>query len=277
MQPQYAPPPQPQYPVQPGYPPQPQYAPAYPPQYAPPMPPPPPPVQGSLSEFFNAPSTANKSWVFRDRPVGTAYSGIVARVIGNGDIRQQTDQGGRPMTYKDGRPKFVMVVPMIVHPSPEHPEGQASWWVKGQARDELARAMAEAGAPEGPPEAGAGITVTLIGQRPIPGMNPAFQYRVTYVRPGGAAPVPQAQPAPAVPQAEPVYVAPPQPQYAPQPYPSHTPGMDGQPVPTLPIAQTVTPPVPPNAYAAAAMPSQVSPQLTPEQAALMARLTGQAG
>lgn len=266
MQPQY--PPQhypPQYPVDPNatqtqYPPQ--YAPAapqhYPPQqyYAPPPPPPPPVVTGSLTDFYGAPSTASKAWVFRDKPIGTSYSGIVARVVGNGDVRQQTDQGGRPQTYKDGRPKWVMIVPMMVQPSPEYPEGQASWWVKGQARDELARAMAEAGAPEGPPEAGAGITVTLIGQRPIPGMNPAFQYRIQYLRPGGAAPAPQPMaptytPPPQVPTPEPQYVAPPQPVYA-QPAPPQAPA------PMAPAGQ----------FAGSAA-------LNAEQQALLLKLTGQ--
>jgi hypothetical protein len=80
-----------------------------------------------------------------------------------------------------------MVVPMQVQPSQEFPDGQAGWWVKGQARDELARAMAEAGAPAGAPEAGAGIRVTLVSVRPVPNMSPAYQYRVDYVRPNGAA------------------------------------------------------------------------------------------
>jgi len=283
MQPQYQyqyqyPPQYPQQPAQatvmpgyPQYPAAPQYPPQYPvqPAYAPP--PPPPTAPGSLDAFFEQPSTGSKSWVFKDRPIGTTYSGIVARAVTNADIRQQTDQQGKGQTYKDGRPKFVMVVPMLVAPSAEYPEGQASWWVKGQARDELARAMSEAGAPEGPPEPGAGITVTMTGMRPIPGFNPAYQYRVTYVRPTGA----PAVPAPAALNGPPAnqWQAPPpqQPAYAPQPQPGYVPGMEGQPIPALNIGPTVTPPAAPQAPAA----PMAATNLTPEQQALLAKLTGQ--
>jgi len=246
----------------------PQYPqPVYPqPQYAPPAPP--PTVAGSLDEFFNQPSTGTKAWVFKDRPVGTTYSGIVARPVSSADVRQQTDQHGNGQRYMDGRPKFVMVVPMLVSPTAEFPQGQASWWVKGQARDELARAMAEAGAPVGPPEAGAGITVQFVGLRPIPGMNPAHQYRVTYVRPQNA---PPAQ--------HPVNPAPTQPiNVAPQPWPN-----PAQVVPPQPTDAnySFSPPfaAPPSATVSAppaVVPAQVQApnNLSPEQQALLARLTG---
>ena len=217
---------QPQYPTQQPYPPQypaapaqgphptayapPQYPAQYPTAYAPPMqqpyaPPAPPLPTGTLDSFYEQPSSGGgPSFKFMDAnrqpQIGKSYAGIVARPITNADVRAQTDQSGRAVTYKDGRPKFVLIVPLLVQPSPEFPEGQASWWVKGQARDELARAMAEAGAPVGPPEAGAGIRVTLVGARPVPNMSPAYQYRVEYMRPAGAptapAPVPQAPASP---------------------------------------------------------------------------------
>lgn len=185
--------PQPQYPPQGygqgGYPPPPQM-----PQQAP-APQQPPAPQGSLSDFFSQPSAGNgPALKFKDKPKGTSYTGIVARAVTNADVRAQTDPNGRPTTYRDGRPKFVMVVPLQVEPTQEFPEGRATWWVKGQARDELVRAMAEAGAPEGPPEAGAAVRVTLVGERPVPGMNPALQYRVEYVRPQGADQQPAQQP-----------------------------------------------------------------------------------
>jgi len=272
MQPQY-----PQYPPQqyPQYPPQqyPQYPPQqYPVQY-PQQAPMPPTVAGTLDAFFDQPSTGNKSWVFHNKPIGTTYTGIVARTVTKADVRQQTDQQGRGQTFRDGRPKFVMVVPVLVQPSQEFPEGQASWWVKGQARDELVRAMAEAGAPEGPPEAGAAVSVTLIGQRPIPGMNPAYQYRVIYRRPPGAPPTP-------VPVMQPTeYIQPiPVTQHTPDPWASHpgqpayVAGMAGQPVPALGVRQDFTAtPVPSVAPASAA---QVPSGLTPEQQELLAKLTG---
>lgn len=194
--------PAPQFPQQPqqGYPVQPQYPQGYgQSQYGPPAPPAPPLPTGTLDSFYQQPSSSGgPSFKFMDAnrqpQIGKYYEGIVARPVTDADIRAQTDQAGNPQTFRDGRTKFVMVVPMQVAPSQEFPEGQAGWWVKGQARDELARAMAEAGAPAGAPEAGAFIRVTLVGLRQIPGRNPAYQYRVEYVRPGGAAPAPTAAP-----------------------------------------------------------------------------------
>jgi len=68
-----------------------------------------------------------------------------------------------------------MKVPLQMQPSQAYPDGLATWFVKGQARDELVRAMAEAGAPAGPPEAGAIIDITFVAERAVPGMNPAKQ------------------------------------------------------------------------------------------------------
>jgi len=274
MQPQqpYPYPPQPQYPVYPqgpAYAPAPVYPPAaqYPQQYPAPVA---PTTPGSLDAFYDQPgSGGGPSFKFMDAnrnpQLGKTYAGIVARPITNADVRQQTDQTGRPMTFKDGRPKFVMVVPMLVQPSPEFPEGTAGWWVKGQARDELARAMAEAGAPEGPPEPGAAISVTLTGTRPIPGFNPQYLYRVVYRRPdGAAAPVQQTQP-----QA---------PQYAPAPQqPVGQQPMVAQPYGPDPGGQIVNPvtaPAPqPTAQPQPAM-AHAPSGLTPEEQALLAKLTG---
>lgn len=247
----------------------PQYPqPVYPqPQYAPPAPP--PTVAGSLDEFFNQPSTGTKAWVFKDRPVGTTYSGIVARPVSSADVRQQTDQHGNGQRYMDGRPKFVMVVPMLVSPTAEFPQGQASWWVKGQARDELARAMAEAGAPVGPPEAGAGITVQFVGLRPIPGMNPAHQYRVTYVRPQNAPPAQHP-----VNPTQPALGPDTRPGQGPMGYPPSVGPINVAPQPWPEPALVIQPQQQP--VQGQPVPAQVQApnNLSPEQQALLARLTG---
>lgn len=288
-------------PVAPQYPPQPQYAPAQP-QYAPPMPQYPPqgypqqyaapaaaPVPqlpaSTLSDFYDQPSSAGPSWKFKDKPIGTAYAGLVARDIKDSDIQVVTDpRTNQPVYYKDGRPKLQMIVPMMFQPTAEHPDGQAGWYVKGQARDELARAMAEAGAPAGTPERGAYIHVQLVGHRQTP-LGPAYQYRVTYQRPQGAHAVPAAPAAtplggpveqynnPSAPMQEYAFV-----QQAQAPMP--------QGVQVAPIAQPLPQPVP------QAVPAQVSPQPTmaapatpvagpqvppgmdANQAALWAQLTG---
>lgn len=204
--------PQPQYP---GYPPQ-QYPPQAPPvQYPPqqygqvPTAPVQPLAQGSLSDYYGQPSgNSGPALKFTDtnnQPlIGCSYVVQVARAVTNSDVTQQTNRAGTPQTYKDGRPKFVMVVPVLVlEPNGLYPEGRAGWWVKGATRDELSRAMSEAGAPEGPPEAGAIIRVTLTGTRPSgPGMNPAHVFSVQYTRPQGApqeavtTPLPAVQPQP---------------------------------------------------------------------------------
>src|SRR5688500_3625813 len=198
---------QPQLPTQPqGYAPQPQYQAPPPqqfmPQYGAPQgypqpqfqPPAQPLAQGSLDDYFSQPSTGGGA-ALKFPQVGVSHVGIVSRPITNADVQQQTQPGtGQPAFYKDGRPKFVMKVPLKVNPQPGHEDGQAQLYVAGAMRDELVRAMAEAGAPEGPPEVGAVLQITCTGTRPSgPGMNPAKTYQIRYTRPGEQ---PQMAPAP---------------------------------------------------------------------------------
>jgi len=265
QQPQYTQyPTMPQYPQQPAAPqvPQPGFYPQ--PTAAPAQ----PTAAGSLDAFYRQPSTgAGKSLAFTTP--GVTYVGIVTRPIIDGDIQQQTDTQGRPQFFRDGRPKFVMKVPLQLQPTPEYPDGLAQWYVKGQARDELVRAMAEAGAPDGPPEPGAVIQVAFTGTRGSgPGMNPTKLFRVAYQRPQAAQPPvqpvaqPMAQPAP-----QPVMppVAQPAPQPATQPVVQPTPAAVSNPAPQ---------PQPAAAPGFGAG-GQAGGVLTPEQQALLAQLTGQ--
>lgn len=301
---QYPQQPQQGYPVQPAYPPQPypqQPAPQYPaqpgypqgyaqPQYAPPAAPAVPLPAVSLDDYWQQPSSSGgPSWKFKDNVgnpmIGKVNEGFVARTVTDSDVRPQTDKYGVPQTYRDGRPKSVMVVPMLVQPSQEFPDGQAGWWVKGQARDELARAMAEAGAPAGAPEAGAYIRCQLVNVRPIPNMSPAFQYRVDYTRPQGSPPTPPAlQPVQAQPVQQPAM------QQAPA-HPAQTapvmttatgaPVVHQQQVPPPPMPQPVQQqaPAPQPAQQTvavpAAAPAAAPAGLSQDQQALLARLTGQ--
>jgi hypothetical protein len=273
-----------QAPAQPGYPPQ-QYAapqgyapaPGYvappqqfaAPQYGQPQQPAPQLAAGSLDAFYSQPSVGGGAAL--NFPVGTTHVGIVSRPITNADIQQQTNRGtGLPATFKDGRPKFVMKVPLVVTPSQNHPDGIAQWYCAGAARDELIRAMAEAGAPEGPPEAGAALEITCTGERPVQGMNPAKTYRVRYTRPQGAAQASVAQASPQQVSAPPVQQAPIQ--YAQQTAPvmstaTGQPVVHQQAVPAPPQVQQPMPPAPAAAPAGA--------PLSAEQQALLAQLTGQ--
>lgn len=287
--------PYPQAPVQPQYPAMPQYPqapvqqygqPA--PAYYPPQPPAQPTVSGTLDGFFNQRSAGGKALSFTP---GTTHTVIVTRKITNGDIQQQTDTQNRPQFFKDGSPKFVMVVPVqLFQPTAEFPDGMAAWYVKGQARDELVRAMAEAGAPEGPPEAGAVLQITCTGERQIRGLNPAKQFRVVYQRPGAAQPAMSAAPAPApvmqqpgpqyaqpVPQyAQPAQPGPQQvPQYA---QPMQQPAMQqpvAPPQPAMSVVQPAAQPSTPGIPTSAPAPAAGAGQLSPEQMALLQQLTGQ--
>lgn len=188
--PQY--PGQPQFPQQGGYNPTPQFSHYQEPQQSPQ----PSLVQGSLDAFFQQPSVGGgPSLKFE---VNTTHVGFIARTITNADIQQQTQPNSNtPATFKDGSPKFVMKVPLIVQPNNDYPDGQAQWYCSGAARDDLVRAMAEAGAPSGPPEKGALVTITCTGTRKSgPGMNPAKLYKIVYKRPDIQEPVEVAQEAP---------------------------------------------------------------------------------
>jgi hypothetical protein len=280
--PQYSPPPpapQGYTPPAPAYGPPPQYGPppGYPPPYAQ-QPPPPPTVPGTLDQFYAQPSTGGGKALAFDTP-GTSYRFVVSRPIGNGDIAQMTDPvSGRPSTFKDGSPKFVMKVPCLMTPTPAYPDGIAQWWVKGVSRDELVRAMAEVGAPEGPPEAGSIITVTMTGTRPAgAGMSPTKLFQVVYERPQGAEPTPAA--VPRVNGGEPPAYTPPDAQppvppatpsaYQPAPPPIYATNGNGATAAQAPATPAASAPPPP--------PPPVAPpvELSPAQQQLLASLTGQ--
>ena len=275
-------PPQQAYPPAPapGYPPQgyPQHQHQYPAQ-APAQAPTQPLAQGNLDDYYAQPSASTGpsiSWTNADRsqkPVGTSYAGIVARDVTHADVQQQTDFNTKaPLTYRDGRPKFAMKVPLKVQPSPEFPDGEATWWVKGQARDELVRAMAEAGA-YGPPQGGAGIVITLVGRRNSgAGLNPANVVQVRYQPPAGAVPQAPVQ-QPVQYQEQPAQHQ----EQAPQAPVQHQVQAPQQGFP--PAAQPVQPQAPAQqVQQSVAAPGPTPPaDLSPEQQELLARLTGGQG
>lgn len=313
-QPQYPgyPPQAPAYPPQaqaPYYPPQ------APQGYAPP-PPAQPLARGSIDDFYDQPAASGKSITFDKKPVGTSYAGVVARTLTNADIQQQTEMlTRRPLFYPDGKPKLVMIVPLQMQPSQEFPDGRAAWYVKGSERAELERAMEAAGCKPGtPPEMGAVITITYTGDRPIPNLNPQKVKAITYQRPVGANghAAGTAQPAMAAQSAEvqqPQYAvqppAPPQyqqmvdgayasaglqapappapqfqpPQYAPLPPPDVSAYQPAPPPPAYQPQPAEAPQPPAAVVPQPAQAGQAGPvaQLSPEQQALLARLTGGQG
>ena len=273
-------PPQGYPPQQPAYQPPPVQAPyqqaPYPPQYVQPggyqvAPPAPPAQRGSLSDYYDAPSSAEgKPWSFTDanrQPIlGTTHIGLVAREMRDGDVRQQTNPNNQqPVTYRDGRPKWVMVIPMLQQPDQVYPDGRATLWVRGQMRDELMRAMKQAGCDEAQlrrgPEANAVIKVSLVSVQPVPGMNPRSIFQIEYTRPPGAE-VRDAQLAQAQPQ---------QMQFEP---PLAAPIQAAVQVTQAPPAQPVTSAESAAAEAITQTPPAPPADMTPEQQALLARLTG---
>jgi hypothetical protein len=281
----------PQAPQQPapGYPPQ-QYAPpGYAPQGYPPQQPQQPLAQGGLDEFYSQPSAGagpGISWSDAQkmpRPIGTTFVGVVVRDVSNADVQQQTSPQGAPAFFRDGRPKFQMKVPLKQVamfadpnltqqlPTPEFPEGEATWYVRGQARDELTRAMAEAGS-SGAPRGGAVVMITLVNRRPNGGgMQPSNIVQVRYLpAESGQGAEPQGQPA----QQPPAQVAPPAPvEQAPQQQQLPPQWAQPQPQQQVPAAQQA--PAPQQPQGQAVQQGQPQPQWDPGQQALFAKITGQ--
>lgn len=277
-QPGYAPAPQypqapPQQYAQPGYAPQPMAAPAAPPPIA----------SGTLDDFYSQPSAAGGPGIsWKGKPEGTSYAGIVS---GKCRVQQDTDfDTGRPLFQRDQvTPKWVMLIPLSqvqtnAQGPLEFPDGEAVFYVRGQARDELARAMNEAHC-SGEPAEGAGFSVTLTQRKPNRKGNPSNIVAIRYLPPGGVphqataepsgtgapspAPVQQAAPAPqpqAQTEAPPAWAAP---QPNPQQVPLAQPVQQQAPAYQPPQEQQVAPAAP-----------QPPAGLSPEQQQLLATLTG---
>lgn len=176
-------------------------------------------VAGSLSEFYEQPTTGwGPGLPWKDMPAGTSYTFQVARAVTDADTEAQTEYNddSKIAKFRDGRVKRVLKVPGNIAADQTFPDGRCQWYVSGGDRDELARAMAEVGAPAGPPQAGAWITVTITHHRKNKYNTWSAIKHIQYTTPEGttssAAPLIQAQQGP--PSGPPGY-APQQPQYAP--------------------------------------------------------------
>ena len=166
------------------------------PQYGqqPPQGPPPQDLSGDLDSFYSQRSTTGgKGISWKGVPDGYTVQGVVTRKITNGDVFKETyppqhPQAGQVQTNRDGSFKYAMQVPLKLHildqfQARDFPDGEARLFLRGGLRDEVTRAMAEVGAPEGPPEAGAFVRVTLTHRKP--GNNIATNmFAVLYRSPG---------------------------------------------------------------------------------------------
>jgi hypothetical protein len=160
--------------------------------------------------------------------------------------------------HPDGRYKVNMKVPLLLdQPTPEFPTGIAVWYVKGNERSELLRAMQAAGIEKpGPPRGGDRIDITYTHDEPSrSGFNPRKVKYVVYTAGNGVLPqLPQAQLA-ANPQLNaPVWNAPPA-QYAPYGGPGPSAMVQGPGGGTVPTG--------PGGYPQQPVPVQYAQQLPP--------------
>lgn len=136
-----------------------------------------PDLSGDLESFYAQRSVGGgKGISWKGVPDGYTIQGVVSRAITNGDVFKETyppntPQAGQLRTNRDGSPKYAMQVPLKLHlldqfQARDYPDGEGRLFLRGALRDETTRAMAEVGAPEGPPEAGAFIRVTLTHRKP---------------------------------------------------------------------------------------------------------------
>ncbi|HEY3691278.1 MAG TPA: hypothetical protein VGL46_13380 [Pseudonocardiaceae bacterium] len=145
--------------------------------YQPPMPPAPP---VSMDDFFNQPTGAGgKAFPLGQLQVGQTVQFAVARDVGKGDIRLQTDRNTKqPLAPRaDGSRKTVMVVPVRVHPD----NSEASVWIQGTAWDALKDAMHHAGYPDMiAPKGGDMFTMTVVSKFPNSFGTQSNRYQSVY-------------------------------------------------------------------------------------------------
>lgn len=227
QQPQYGPPPQ-QYGTPAGFQ-QPQYQQYGPPagfqQYGPPQ------GQqvvetGTFEDYWDQKSTG-EGQSLKFTKVGDTYTFRQTRDLVRSDVQQQIDPQGRPMVFRDGSKKWVLVIPG------ELSDGTpVTWWCKGQARTKLREAWTDAGIVGEAPK-GTLYRVTMVGERPSGnGFQPAKLYDVKCKAPDGYQPQQKAAPQPSSAQQPIVQTAPPQQQPPVPPQQTHP----------VPFTQTAPPP-----------------------------------
>jgi hypothetical protein len=214
-------------------------------------------ARGTVEDYLNQPqmTSGGKSVTsfYNGKPQGTWLDFLVKRDMLNTDVRQQTDINGVPQTYRDGTPKWVLIVPVQVIGASDpsftqfFENGDGTLWLKGLLQEEISRAMAAAGDSSGIPKGGARIILASAGEKPSrkAGYSASKLHQAQYQAPaGGSAPAaPVTPPAPVEVPAAPVVA----------------------PVPTVASPATVT-----------GSPA-ITPVADPATAALLARLRGEQG
>lgn len=164
---------------------------------APQGPPPGPPVpQGTIDDYYNQPNTGGGpaiSWsAQKGIAPGYTIDFVVPRKITNGDVVTDTDPKTQQVkTNRDGSPKRSLAVPaklLVPDFQVQDPEGLCRVFLRGQLRDEVARAMQAAGCnldlpDERVPEEGCRVRITLVERKPTGNIAQNI-FRAEYWRPG---------------------------------------------------------------------------------------------
>jgi hypothetical protein len=163
--------------------------------------------QYTLDDFGSQPSGPNGPSLTKlvqgnQWPVGTEWLCVIKRDVTDADVSHQTELNtNRPLFNKDGSAKLSIAIHVEaiqivmqgqVYPSPNHADGNGTWYIQGRARDEWARARQEAGCPPGTfGLRGERVRVKLAGRRPIPGVpQPANDWEI-HVTPANGVQTPQ--------------------------------------------------------------------------------------
>lgn len=182
------------------------------------------------------------------KTIGQEYAGFVVRDVTRADLIVDTDPVTKVVkTYSDDRIRKSLKVTLEVPQSAQFPEGRAAWYVRGNDKDEMVRAMQVAGYglddkgnPETPKQ-GDFVHIRYDHDRPSRMGNAAKIKNVFYVKKADITPellskfgyllTPQPVQQPGYPQ-QPQYGQPPQQgyqQYAPQPQAQYAPPAPPQP------------------------------------------------
>lgn len=172
------------------------------PQYGPPpgvpntgygqpqQPPVPQGAKGTLDDFYGQPSgPSGKGISWKQKPDGYRYVGVVRRTPTDSDVFQDSDPQTKQLkTWRDGTPKMVLPVPLTLawldqFQQMEYPDREAAVFLRGNMRDEVTRAMQEAGQ-SGVPQQGALTDITLTHRKP--GNNIATNMYSVIYRPAGS-------------------------------------------------------------------------------------------
>ncbi len=156
------------------------------------------PVQASLADFYNQPTTGWGPSItpIGQTPDGTAYTVVVAQHLTKSHVEHKTKYQSTELDYyRDGSPKLVMKVPGYVAPGTQYAtatggaqtivDGRAQLYIQGPDRDLLNAAMMRAGAPvENGPELGSIIRITKVHNKPNRSGTQSAVKTIEYWRPG---------------------------------------------------------------------------------------------